>query len=189
MMSCHARSGNDVLLCMRGVLELCTKDFGTRYCIEFGCRKKHMDIVCKFWLEFADNLKIKPKSTREKYGVWYQTLQKCVLLIVYIYIYTYYYIYYILYIYMCVCIGFQHENPFWMIPTEAPTGRKLGLQAVRVSANPISLGISGDILGYFLGFLWAPQQIVGLVLFYWSTDQNRPIIVAGWCRPVMFVGL
>ena len=40
MMSCHARSGNNVLVCMRGVLELCTKDFGTSHCFEFGCRTK-----------------------------------------------------------------------------------------------------------------------------------------------------
>ena len=186
MMSCHARSGNDVLLCMRGVLELCTKDFGTRYCIEFGCRKKNMDIVCKFWLEFADNLKIKPKSTREKYGVCIRPSKN-----VFCWLYIYIYILVLLYIYIIyVCVyWFPTWKSLWMIPTEAPTGRKLGLQAVRVSANPISLGISGDILGYFLGFLWAPQQIVGLVLFYWSTDQNRPIIVAGWCPPVMFVGL
>ena len=75
MMSCHARSGNDVLR-MRGVLELCTKDFGTNHFYVFQlcnqsismfllqnpfsmqlklvAEKKHMelyplfDIVCKF---------------------------------------------------------------------------------------------------------------------------------------------
>ena len=53
MMSCHARSGNEAPLCMQGVFEICTKDIGTRHCIEFVFREKSwsyslLDFVCKF---------------------------------------------------------------------------------------------------------------------------------------------
>ena len=66
-----------------------------------------------------------------------------------------------------------------MIPTEAPTGRKLGLQAVRVSANPISLGmeISWDISWDFFGHpnLDRSDGLVGFVQYIsvlTKTDQS-----------------
>ena len=107
------------------------------------------DIVCKFWLEFANNLKIKPKSTKEKYGVCIRP-SKNVFCWLYIYICIYVYM---IYIYIYMYVWFPTWKSIWMIPTEAPTGRKLGLQAVRVSANPISLGmeISWDISWDFFG--------------------------------------
>ena len=80
---------------------------------------------------------------------------------------------YDIYIYVCMVSNMKiHlDDPHW-----GPNRPKTWI-AGSTSLCESDLAGDGDILGYFLGFLWAPQQIVGLVLFYWITDQNRPIIV------------